>query len=209
MTDETVTTAPAAAEADRKAELIAEGAALGLKLDKRYSEDRMLDKINEAKAGGAPVVAKPAPKPAEPAPQPYSVPKGTTTMADISLPGKVAREEEERRRLMDRCTQLGIAHTIPARAGPDAIREIMGRHMAENAQRIASQEAAARVKAKGPETTYVQMRVLPLGHLKISRGVHIPGIGDEMYERGDIIDMLDIKIANEHEANGKGEILRA
>ena len=45
------------------------------------------------------------------------------------------------------------------------------------------------------------MRVLPLGHQKISRGIHIPGIGDEMYERGDVIEMLDVKIASEHEAS--------
>lgn len=211
MIDETLN--PPMADTDavtKRAALEAEAAKRSIKVDKRFSDKRISDLIAEhdAKLAAPTAATTPAPVVAPPA-QPYNVPPGTTTMANITAPGQLGREEEERRRLMERCTQLGIAHTIPARAGPDAIREIMGRHMAENAQKIATQEAAARVKAKGPETVYVQMRVLPLGHNKISKGIHIPGIGDEMYERGDIIDMLDIKIAAEHEANGKGEILRA
>lgn len=233
MTDQMLTTAPAEAEADRKTALIAEGEKLGLKLDKRYSVERMEAKIAEAKAGPAPVVqaapksavpvedvealkarlaaaeaAAAAAKPAEPAPQPYNAPKGMTTTMDMNLPGALTREEEDKRRLMARCTEMGIAHKIPARANPDAIREIMGRHMAENAQKLAAQEAQARMKTKAPEVTYVQMRVLPLGHKKISKGIHIPGIGDEMYELGDIID-LDYRIAKEHHDAGRGEILRA
>lgn len=211
MTTETLNPPQTDTEAERKAALKIEGEKLGIKFHPRHSAQRMADMIAEHKAG-PPVQAAPAPVAqavAPPQPQPYSVPPGTTTMANISVPGQLAREEEERRRLMDRCTQLGIAHTIPPRAGPDAIREIMGRHMAENAQKIAIKEAEARVKAKGPETVFVQMRVLPLGHNKISKGIHIPGIGDEMYERGDVIDMLDIKIATEHELAGRGEILRA
>lgn len=215
MTTETLN--PPMADADapnelaRKQVLKAEMEKRGLKSHPRYGEQRMQDMIAEhdAKLAAPTAATTPPPVAVQPAPQPYNVPPGTTTMANISGAGQLTREEEERRRLMDRCTQLGIAHTIPPRAGPDAIRELMGRHMAENAQKIATQEAQARVKAKGPETVFVQMRVLPLGHNKISKGIHIPGIGDEMYERGDIIDMLDIKIANEHEANGKGEILRA
>lgn len=219
MTTETLTPPMADTEADRKAALKAEGERLGIKFHPRHSAQRMADMIAEHKAGGS-VAPTPAPvqtaaEPAaavtqpQPAPPPYNVPPGTTTMANLTAPGQLAREEEERKRLMDRCTQLGIAQMIPPRAGPDAIREIMGRHMAENAQKIAMKEAEARVKQKGPDTVYVQMRVLPLGHNKISKGIHIPGIGDEMYERGDIIDMLDAKIAQEHELAGRGEILRA
>lgn len=220
MTTDTLNPSHTDTEADRKAALKAEGEKLGIKFHPRHSLQRMADMIAEAKAGGAPPVAQHEAKLAAPVaattlapeqskPQPYNVPPGTTTMANITTPGQLGREEEERRRLMDRCTQLGIAHLIPARANPDAIREIMGRHMAENAQKIAMKEAEARVKQKGPETVYVQMRVLPLGHNKISKGIHIPGIGDETYERGDVIEMLDIKIAQEHEAAGRGEILRA
>lgn len=216
MNTETLNPPQTDTEAERKAALKAEGEKLGIKFHPRHGEQRMRDMIDEVKAGktpAAPVQAAPAPvaavAPPQPAPQPYNVPPGTTTMANLTAPGQLGREEEERRRLMDRCTQLGIAQLIPPRAGPDAIREIMGRHMAENAQKIQMKEAEARVKQRGPDTVYVQMRVLPLGHLKISKGIHIPGIGDEMYERGDIIDMLDVKIAQEHELNGKGEILRA
>lgn len=213
MIDETLTPPMADTEAERKAALKAEGEKLGIKFHPRHSAQRMADMIEEHKAGGpvSPAPIQPAPVAAAPqsAPQPYNVPPGTTTMANITAPGQLAREEEDRKRLMERCTQLGIAQMIPPRAGPDAIREIMGRHMAENAQKMAVKEAEARVKQKGPDTVYVQMRVLPLGHNKISKGIHIPGIGDEMYERGDIIEMLDLKIAQEHELNGKGEILRA
>jgi hypothetical protein len=212
MTTDTLNPPQADTEADRKAALKAEGEKLGIKFHPRHSAQRMADMIAEHRAGGS---AAPAPAPVaavappQPAPQPYNVPPGTTIMANITAPGQLGREEEERKRLMDRCTQLGIAQMIPPRANPDAIREIMGRHMAENAQKIAMKEAEARVKQKGPETVYVQMRVLPLGHLKISKGIHIPGIGDEMYEFGDVIEMLDIKIAQEHHNAGRGEILRA
>lgn len=212
MTTETLNPPVADTEAERKAVLKAEGEKLGIKFHPRHSAQRMADMIAEHKAGGpvSPASIEPAPVAAAPQPasQPYSVPKGTTTTADLTAPGQLARDEEDRKRLMERCTQLGIAQMIPPRAGPDAIREIMGRHMAENAQKMAVKEAEARVKQKGPDTVYVQMRVLPLGHNKISTGIHIPGLGDEMYQRGDVID-LDFKIAKEHELAGRGEILRA
>lgn len=229
MTDEPLTTVPADAETDRKALLIAEGAALGLKLDKRYSEERMIEKINEAKAGPAPVAATPAPAPnaelealkrelaaaqaalaakaAEPAPQPYNAPQGMTTTMNMNLPGALAREEAERRVLMERCTVMGIGHLIPPRANNDGIREMLGRHMAEKAQKMAAEEAASRLKARGPVARFVQMRVLPLGDKKISTGIHVPGFGDEYFSRGDIIPNVPLETARTHERNGYGEIL--
>jgi hypothetical protein len=229
MTDETLTTVPADAETDRKSVLIAEGAALGLKLDKRYSEERMVERINEAKAGPAPVAepAAPAPnaemealkaklaaaeaalaaKPAEPAPQPYNAPQGMTTSMNMAQPGALAREETERRVLMERCTIMGIGHLIPPRIGNEGIREILGRHMAERAQKMAAEEAASRLKAKGPVARFVQMRVLPLGDKKISTGIHVPGFGDEYFNRGDIVENVPLQTAKTHELNGYGEII--
>ncbi len=229
MTEDMLTTVPAQAETDRKAALIAEGAALGLKLDKRYSEERMQEKINEAKAGHAPVAAAPAPAPnaelealkaklveaeaalaakaAEPAPQPYNAPVGMTTTMNMNLPGVLAREEAERRVLMERCTMMGIGHLVPPRANNDGIREMLGRHMAERAQKMAAEEAASRLKARGPVARFVQMRVLPLGDKKISTGIHVPGFGDEYFSRGDIVDSVPLETAKVHERNGYGEIL--
>lgn len=229
MTEDMLTTVQAQAETDRKAVLIAEGAALGLKLDKRYSEERMQEKINEAKAGPAPVAAAPAPAPnaelealkaklaeaesalaakaAEPAPQPYNAPQGMTTTMNMNLPGVLAREEAERRVLMERCTMMGIGHLVPPRANNDGIREMLGRHMAERAQKMASEEAASRLRAAGPVARFVEMRVLPLGDKKISTGIHVPGFGDEYFSRGDIIPNVPLDTARTHERNGYGEIL--
>jgi hypothetical protein len=227
MTEDMLTTVPAQAETDRKSMLIAEGAALGLKLDKRYSEERMMERINEAKAGPAPVVATPAPnaelealkaklaeaeaalaaKAQEPAPQPYNAPANMTTTMNMNLPGVLARDEAERRVLMERCTMMGIGHLVPPRANNDGIREMLGRHMAERAQKMAAEEAASRLKAAGPVARFVQMRVLPLGDKKISTGIHVPGFGDEYFSRGDIVPNVPLETARTHERNGYGEIL--
>jgi hypothetical protein len=227
MTEDMLTTVPAQAETDRKSMLIAEGAALGLKLDKRYSEERMMERINEAKAGSAPVVAAPAPnaelealkaklaeaeaalaaKAQEPAPQPYNAPANMTTTMNMNLPGVLARDEAERRVLMERCTMMGIGHLVPPRANNDGIREMLGRHMAERAQKMAAEEAASRLKARGPVARFVQMRVLPLGDKKISTGIHVPGFGDEYFSRGDIVPNVPLETARTHERNGYGEIL--
>jgi hypothetical protein len=227
MTEDMLTTVPAQAETDRKSMLIAEGAALGLKLDKRYSEERMMERINEAKAGPAPVVATPAPnaelealkaklaeaeaalaaKAQEPAPQPYNAPANMTTTMNMNLPGVLARDEAERRVLMERCTMMGIGHLVPPRANNDGIREMLGRHMAERAQKMAAEEATSRLKAAGPVARFVQMRVLPLGDKKISTGIHVPGFGDEYFSRGDIVPNVPLETARTHERNGYGEIL--
>lgn len=227
MTDETVTTAPALAEADRKAALKAELVKRGLRPHPKFSEQRMQEMI-DAHDAGPPAAAIPsaptedvealkarlaaaeaalAAKAAEPAPQPYNAPQGMTTTMNMNLPGALAREESERRILMERCTMMGIGHLIPARINNDGIREILGRHMAEKAQKMAAEEAASRMKARGPVARFVDMRVLPLGDKKISTGIHVPGFGDEYFNRGDIVQNVPLETARVHEQNGYGEIV--
>jgi hypothetical protein len=256
MTEATTLAPPADPEAERKAELMAEGARLGLKFDKRYSAKRMEDLIAEKsgaarseqvtafaeqasavvdesrmargvkphadieavaslqeqleamKRRNAELEALAAKSPEAPA-QPYNAPKGMLTSAQISGTGALQREEDEKRVLMDRCAQVGIAHKVPPRANVDAIRDILGRHMAERAQKLAAEEGAARLKAAGPPEVFVSMRVLPLGDKKISKGIHVPGFGDEVFSRGDVIENVPLATAKAHEANGMGEILSA
>lgn len=136
-----------------------------------------------------------------------NAPRGMLTSMDLGLTDSPSHQEQERKILMDKCAQVGIAHKIPPRANNDSIRDILGRHMAEVAQQMASKDAASRLKAKGPQEQFVAMRVLPLGHQKISKGIHVPGFGDECFEKGDIIDRVPLATARMHEANGVGEII--
>lgn len=229
MTDETVTTAAAPAEADRKAALKTELVKRGLRPHPKFSEQRMIDMIAEHDAKPADVPAAPAAPPAvdvaalqarlaaaeaalaakaaEPAPQPYNAPVGMTTTMNMNLPGALAREEAERKMLMDRCAQMGIAHLVPPRANNDAVREMLGRHMAEKAQKMAAEDAVSRLKSRGPVPLFTSMRVLPLGDKKISTGIHMAGFGDEYFARGDIIERLPLETARTHEQNGYGEII--
>ena len=208
----------------------------GIKFDKRFSDKRLGDMIAEHDAKLAAPTAATLPPPveaaepvedvaalkrqlaeaqealatrnAEPVAQAFTGPAGMTTTAKISLPGDLAREEAEKKMLMDRCMQVGIAHLIPARANPNAIRDILGRHMAERAQKQAAEEATARLRAKGAVEEFVSLRVLPMGDKKISNGIHIPGFGDETYQYGDIISQVPMATAKVHVANGYGEIVR-
>ena len=126
MTDEPVTTAAAPAEADRKALLKAEMVKRGLRPHPKFSEQRMAEMIAAHDAGPPAAVAPAedvealkarlaaaeaalATKAAEPAPQPYSAPQGMTTTMNMNLPGALMREEEDKRRLMEKATSLGIA----------------------------------------------------------------------------------------------------
>ena len=224
MTDEPVTTAAALAEADRKALLKAEMVKRGLRPHPKFSEQRMAEMI-AAHDAGPPVAVAPAEdvealkaklaaaeaalaaKAAEPAPQPYNAPQGMTTSMNMTQPGALQREETERRILMERCTMMGIGHLIRPGVNNDGIREMLGRHMAEKAQKMAAEEAASRLKARGPIARFVQMRVLPLGDKKISTGIHVPGFGDEYFSRGDIVENVPLETAKVHELNGYGEII--
>lgn len=231
MTEDTLNPSVTDTDAAAKRAQIELGATeRGIKFDKRFSDKRLSDMIAEhdAKlaAPTAATLAPPAPiKAAEPvedvaalkarlaaaeaalAATKEPITTNMTTSMKISLPGDIEREEAEKRMLMERCMQVGIAHLIPPRANPDSIRDILGRHMAEKAQKAAAEEATARIRARGAQEKFVTMRVLPLGDNKISRGIHVPGFGDEMYERGDIIENVPLSTAQAHQANGMGEII--
>ena len=237
MTEDTLNPSMADTDATneqaRKQALKAEMVKRGLTTHPRFGEQRMRDMIAEhdAKLAAPTAATTPAEKAAEPVddvaalkqqlaeaqaalaaksaePPAFTGPAGMTTTARISLPGDLAREEAEKKMLMERCMQVGIAHLIPARANPNAIRDILGRHMAERAQKQATEEATARLRAKGPVEEFVALRVLPLGDKKISNGIHIPGFGDETYQYGDIIAEVPLATAKAHVANGYGEIVR-
>lgn len=242
---------------DRKDELIAEGAKLGLKLDKRYSESRMEQKIAEAKAAAdqpadepAPATAEaeeraetPAPPvdevaalkrklaeqqaeldqisaekfarapieevaPAATAPDPgYTGVPGMTTSMDMTQPGDLQREEDERKLLMEQAARLGITNVIPPRANNESIREKINSHLEAKKQMQAVIDEQDRRRAKEPPKSYVSLRVLKLGDGKISKGVHVPGIGDIFYDRNDVIPNVELSIAQGLEERGYGEIV--
>jgi len=150
-----------------------------------------------------------AAKAVEPAPQSYNAPKGMLTSMTMAGTGALQKEEDERRLLMEQATRLGIGNDISLRANNDAVREHITRHLAAKAQMQAIIDEQDRRRARAPAPVLVKMRVLPLGDGKISKGVHIPGMGDACYSRGDIIDDVLIDTAKAHERSGMGEIVGA
>jgi len=225
-------------ERQRKLVLKGEMEKRGLKTHPRFSEERMKDMIAEYDAGkGVQVANTPpgiAPKPPEPqddvatlkarlaaaeaqlaakaeepGAQPYNAPKGMLTSMTMAGTGALQKEEDERRLLMEQATRLGIGNDISPRANNDAVREHITRHLAAKAQMQAIIDEQDRRRARAPAPVLVKMRVLPLGDGKISKGVHIPGMGDACYSRGDIIDDVLIDTAKAHERSGMGEIVGA
>lgn len=214
MTDETLNPPVADADAQRKAELMAEGERHGLKFDKRYSVKRMEDLLAEKKGGAAakavtPEEPKPAPvaKPSEPDLKPTASSKGMLTTMDMTLPGDLERAEDERRILMERATSLGIANEIRPGANADAVRDHIMRHVANKANEMRQREELDKRRAAGAVIEKVSVRVLRLGDGKISKGIHVPGVGDACFVRGDIIDNVERKRADELELNGMVEIV--
>jgi len=72
-------------------------------------------------------------------------------------------------------------------------------------QRAARQAVAAVTEAV--EEDLVDIRILPLGDGKVSMGIHIPGIGDAHYERGEIAKGWLRENAEALEQRGFAEIL--
>jgi hypothetical protein len=144
---------------------------------------------------------------AQPAPPPYSAPKGMLTTMNMRQAGDMQKDEDERRLLMDRAMTLGIASEIPPRANNDSIRDHIMRHVANKADQMRQREEMDKLRAAGPKHEFVSLRVLHLGHNIISKGIHIPGVGDACFQKGDIIENVALPRAQELEATGMGEIV--
>lgn len=71
----------------------------------------------------------------------------------------------------------------------------------------AARQAAAVIEEKAPDL--VDIRILPLGDGKVSMGIHIAGIGDAHYERGEVAKGWLRENAEALEARGFAEILSA
>lgn len=226
MTDDMLTPPSADTEAQRREELMAECARLGIKTDRRFSIRRMEDLIAEktALAGEAveddeePSLSQLAAelaalrrenealKARAEAPK-SNQPVGMLTTAQMLSPGQLGREEDERRQLMEQASRLGIAREIRPGLNNDGIRDRIMARMAEQAAIQAVLDEQDRLKAvKAPEAR-VTIRVLPLGDKKISKGVHIPGVGDVKYSYGDLVPDVLISAAKVHQANGYAEIV--
>lgn len=74
-------------------------------------------------------------------------------------------------------------------------------------QRAARQAAAAIKDDVAPDL--VDIRILPLGDGKVSMGVHIPGVGDAHYEKGEIAKGWLRENAEALEQRGFAEIIEA
>lgn len=213
MTEETPNPQQADADATEKRRLLeAEATRLEIKFDKRYSDKRLADMIAEkkgeapAKAAAEEPKAAPAVKTSEPELKP-TAPKGMLTTMDMTQPGDLQRAEDERRILMERATSLGIANEIRPGANADAVRDHIMRHVANKADEMRQREELDRRRAAGPAIEKVSVRVLRLGDNKISKGIHVPGVGDACFQRGDIINDVSRTRADELELSGMVEIV--
>lgn len=70
----------------------------------------------------------------------------------------------------------------------------------------AARQAAAKLGEEA-EVPKVAARVLPLGDGKVSMGLHIAGIGEAFYEKGETIPGVPEPIARDLEAKGYVEIV--
>lgn len=157
-------------------------------------------------AAEAALAAKDKPPEAPPA-QPYNAPAGMSTSMNMPSTGVLGREEDERRLLMERAVSLGIGNEIRPGANADGIREAIMRHVATKADEMNQRAEADRIKALGPQATLVTIRVLKSGDGKISKGIHIPGVGDAHYVKGDLIEGVLKKYADHYEDIGYAEIV--
>lgn len=215
----------------------ADATARGIKFDKRFSDKRLKDMIadHDAKASAPAATAKEpvsdtslastepslssimaelaamkreneALKAKIDAPR-SNAPPGTLTTMQMTSPGQLGREEDERRALLEQAARLGIARDLRPGLNNDGIRERISAKMAEQAAIQAVVEAQEQRRASKPVEPKVTIRVLPMGDRKISKGIHIPGEGDLKYAYGDMIVDMPLSIAKAHHANGYAEIV--
>lgn len=221
MTEDTLNPPMADADAQRRAELHAEGEKLGLKFDKRFSIKRMEDMIADKKgeASAPPVVtqaaeagpslsqlaaqlaalqrenealkAQPQPTPARSGPPPG-------TLTSLQMGTSPAQDSDDLAAAWRKATELGLAGAIPKGASIEQVMKRITDHLAAKAQEQQILEEQARRREAMPQQKMVQVRILKKGDGKVGKGVHLPGIGNACYRWGEIVDLpLDIAIAQE------------
>jgi hypothetical protein len=94
-----------------------------------------------------------------------------------------------------------VKKTVPGQAEAAAAASAQ----AEAIKRAARQAAKTKVAPQTIER--VKVRVLPNGDGKISMGVHIAGVGEAHYERGEVIPNVLKDTAQDLEARGFAEIV--
>lgn len=225
MTD--ATKSDADAEAELKSYAIERAKAAGAKFDGRWSAERIeaaavaaeevARKASEDAARGpaAPVKAK-EPEPEDPKVRAEVMKeahaigmdledlKGRPLQEVLSMVGKFSTEtalarSSERSEIFAEAAKIGINTEDPEfqKLSNAEILERIGTVITARAGRLS-------VKA-APDPGKVSVRVLRAGEGKISKGVHVPGVGDLTYKQGDTLELLR-RSAAELEARGFVEI---
>lgn len=166
------------AEAELRAEAIAKAKEIGLEVDDTWSAERIEDAIVKAKAAAA--EAEKAPK-SEP-----------ETKAEID------EDDPIRAEIMAEAKKVGMnLAELDGKTNEEALT-LIGAHV--TTQAVRNEEAKA-------DAGRVSMRVLPNGDNKISKGIHVPGVGDLRYRKGDVIEGALPEPAKQLEAKGYVEII--
>ena len=122
---------------------------------------------------------------------------------EIQAADAVETEKEELKKAL-RKEAIEVGLHVDKRWSVERLTEEIGRKHTEAAQIKAVTRAQAEIKTASA-VDQVTARVLPMGNLKISRGIHIPGKGDLKFATGDTIT-TDRTIAEALQAKGFVEI---
>jgi len=154
--------------------------------------------IDALKAQNAELAARPVLAPVRTGPPP-----GTLTSLDMGQ--SPAAQSDELAAAWRKATELGLAGAIPKGASIDQIMKRITDHLAAKAQEQQILEEQQRRKAAEPKQQIVRCRILLKGDGKVGKGVHLPGIGNSCYRRGEFVDLpMDIALAQQD--NGYLEI---
>lgn len=168
------------AEAELRKEALKAAKDAGIQVDETWTSERIEDAVAKAKA--AEEAAAKAPKP-EPKPA-----------------AEVNEEDPIRKEILAEAESAGMNLADLEGVENDEVLALIGQHV--GAQALKKEDA---VEQKG----HVSMRVLKAGDGKISKGVHVPGVGDLKYKQGDVIDGAKAHLAAQLEDRGFVEILDA
>lgn len=219
-------------EAERKEEAIEWAERVGAKIDKRWNAEKIesaalaaeiaAEEAEKAAAAAAqPPAAPPAPAPAtENADDRAAVMKqahelgmdledlkGRPLEDVISMVGKMSAEtalerQSQRKQILEEAAKVGLNVNDQEflKLSDEAILEQIG--AAQTARVRALQSNGGRAVEPGK----VRGRVTLKGDGKISKGIHVPGVGDLTYKRNDIVPNLNRRSALELQDRGLIEI---